>query len=130
MNTELWMLAASAGLFFVQVLLAAVPRFTIKGMHWAFSPRDEEGAAMPAWAGRLQRASDNMLENLVLFAIVVLLVHAAGAENGTSALGAQVFLGARIVYIPLYAFGIPYLRTATWGIGVTGTAMVAAALLA
>jgi len=125
MTTDLWMLLAAVGLYWVQILSAAVPNIVIKGVPWAIGPRDQDGKETPPWAHRLKRASDNMQENLVVFGAVVLVVHAAGAANDTSALGTMVFLGARVAHPVLYVVGIPGLRTAAWTVGVIGTAMAA-----
>ena len=65
-----------------------------------------------------------MLENLVLFAILVLVAVIAGKTNSATLMGAQIFLGARIVYALVYIAGIPWLRTAVWGISVIGLAMI------
>lgn len=129
MTTELWMLLAATALYFVQIMAAAGPKILLKGMPWAISSREEEGMKMPAWSGRLDRAVENLKENLLLFAPVVLVVHAAGAANGTSALGAMIFVGARVAHFGCYAAGIPGLRTLSWLTGVIGTAMVASAVL-
>lgn len=129
MTTDLWMLVAAAGLQFVLILHAAIPRFVIKGIPWALGNRDEKGAEMPAWADRFQRSSDNLRENLLLFAVLVLVAHVSGKASATTGLGAQVFVGARVVHAVLYAVGVPYLRTAAWGVAVAGMGMIAWALL-
>ena len=76
------------------------------------------------WAGRASRAHRNMLENLVLFAALVLVAVAAGKTNGTTLLGAQIFLCARIVYALVYIAGVPWLRTGVWVVSVVGLAMI------
>src|SRR5262249_26463215 len=54
------------------------------------------------WAGRAERAHRNMLENLVLFAALVLVAHVAGRANAMTALGAQLFFWAGLAYLPIY----------------------------
>jgi uncharacterized MAPEG superfamily protein len=76
------------------------------------------------WAGRAARAHRNMLENLVLFAALVLVAAAAGKTNGTTLMGAQIFLWARVVYAGVYIAGIPWLRTGVWVVSVVGLAMI------
>ena len=76
------------------------------------------------WAGRASRAHRNMLENLVLFAALVLVAVAAGKTNGTTLLGAQIFLCARIVYALVYIAGVPWLRTGVRVVSVVGLAMI------
>ena len=72
------------------------------------------------WAGRAARAHRNMLESLVLFAALVLVAQVAGRANATTALGAEVFFWARVVYVPVYVIGIPWARTGVWGVSVVG----------
>jgi uncharacterized MAPEG superfamily protein len=76
------------------------------------------------WAGRAARAHRNMLENLVLFAALVLVAVAAGKTNDTTLLGAQIFLWARVAYALVYIAGIPWLRTGVWTVSLVGLAMI------
>jgi uncharacterized MAPEG superfamily protein len=76
------------------------------------------------WADRAARAHRNMLENLVLFASLVLVARVAGKVNATTALGAEVFFWARLVYAPVYVIGIPWARTGLWGVSVVGLALI------
>ena len=72
------------------------------------------------WAGRAQRAHLNMLENLLLFAILVLVARAVGKSNAMTLLGAQIFFWARLAHAALYLVGIPWARTAAWTVSVIG----------
>jgi uncharacterized MAPEG superfamily protein len=65
-----------------------------------------------------------MLENLVLFAAPVLVAALADRTNAMTLLGAQIFLYARIVYAPVYIAGLPWLRTAVWGVSVAGLVLI------
>ncbi len=123
MTVELWMLFWAVVLTFAQVLVATTAAST--QVSPAVLAGNREGMALTGWAGRAQRAHRNMLENLILFAGLVLLVHVAGAGNDTSAVGAQIFVVARLVYAVVYVLGIPWLRTALWGVSVVGMIMVA-----
>lgn len=129
MTTELSMLTASAALYFALIMLVATTKIFQKGMPWALGNRDEDGAEVAAWVGRGQRAIANMQENLLLFAILVFAVMASGKTNDTTALGAQVFLGARALHAITYLAGITVVRTLAWFGGVAGCVMVALALL-
>jgi uncharacterized MAPEG superfamily protein len=53
-----------------------------------------------------------MLEALAFFAALILVAQLAGKTNAATALGAQLFFWARLVYVPVYIIGIPWLRTA------------------
>ena len=76
------------------------------------------------WAGRAQRAHRNLLESLVVFAIVVLVAFVAGRANETTALGADLFLWGRVAYAIVYILGIPWLRTLVWAVSVAGIVLV------
>jgi hypothetical protein len=61
-----------------------------------------------------------MLENLVLFAALVLIAVIAGKTNSNTLLGAQIFLWARVAYAVVYLIGIPWLRTGVWTVSIVG----------
>jgi uncharacterized MAPEG superfamily protein len=79
---------------------------------------------MPGWAGRAARAHGNLLENLVLFAILVLVARAMNVSNGMTILGAQLFFWGRVAHAALYLAGIPWLRTGAWTISVIGLLLI------
>ena len=76
------------------------------------------------WGGRAARAHRNMLENLVLFAILVIAAELAGKSNGTTLLGAQIFFWARVAYALVYIAGLPWIRTGVWAVSIVGLAMI------
>ncbi len=75
------------------------------------------------------RAQSNLFETLPLFAGAVLLAHVAGREGSVAAWGAALYFWGRLVYVPLYAAGTPYVRTAVWIVAATGLGLVLAACL-
>ena len=86
-------------------------------------------SSLVGWAGRAARAHHNMLENLVLFAALVLVAVAAGKTNSTTLLGAQIFVWARLAYALIYLAGIPFLRTAAWLVSIIGLVIIFLQLL-
>ena len=80
-------------------------------------------------AARLLRAQNNLFETLPIFIGAVLIAHIAGADAGLTVLGAQLYLGSRILYLPLYAFGVPYLRSLVWMVGLVGVGAILYAIL-
>ncbi len=70
------------------------------------------------------RAHRNMLENLVLFAALVLAAQAAGLANETTALGALLFFWGRVAYAVIYLAGIPWLRTGAWAVSMVGLVLI------
>jgi uncharacterized MAPEG superfamily protein len=81
------------------------------------------------WAGRAARAHRNLLESLVLFAILVLAAHVSGRANAQTALGAAIFFWARVVYAFVYIAGVPWLRTGVWAVGLAGLLVILSQLL-
>ncbi len=129
MTTDLWMLVASAGLQWALIMLAATPPLLLNGIPWSVGNREAPSRELPAWAARAKRAAANLQENLILFAIVVLVVHLAGAGSELTATAATVFVGARIAHAGHYIMGVPWLRTVAWAVGVAATFGVASALM-
>lgn len=128
MSPDLKYLLFSTILCFVQVLIAASGANTQVGLNTLAGNRDSL-PDITGWAGRAKRAHLNMIENLVLFAALVLIAAAAGKANATTAMGAMIFFWARLAYAIIYVIGIPWLRTVVWFISVIGMAMIAWALL-
>ena len=123
MSIELKMLVWSVALTIAQMLIAALGAQLNVGLAPIAGNR-EHMPAIEGWAGRAVRAHRNMLENIVLFAALVLVAQVAGKTNATTALGAQVFFWARLVYAGVYIAGVPWLRTGVWGVSMVGLLMI------
>lgn len=124
MSIELRMLLWSVILGLVQIALAAAASVGQRGLGWAASARDGEVAPLTGMAGRLDRARGNFLETFPFFAALVLALVALQRMDATSAWGAQLYFWARLVYVPVYAAGIPYLRTLVWAVSVVGIVLL------
>ena len=123
MKPELSLLVWAALLTLVQAVVAVHGALMQVGLPMLAGNRD----GMPeirGWGGRAARAHRNMLENLVLFAALVLVAVAAGRTNAMTLLGAQIFMYARLAYAVVYVAGIPWLRTAVWTVSVVGLVMI------
>lgn len=129
MTIELSLLAWVLVLAVVQVMLPAMWRNRETGLEYNASPRDEPGPPVGVVTGRLRRAQSNLYETLPLFAGAVLIAHIAGREGALTLWGAWLYLGARIVYVPLYAMGVPYLRSAVWLVSLLGLGLILFAIL-
>jgi len=91
-------------------VLAAIPQVGLAALATA---RDDLGP-LTGRAGRLERALKNSIVSMALFAPAVLLLNATAGFTLATLLAAQIFLVARIVYVFVYAAGIPWLRTIIW----------------
>ena len=128
MKPELTLLVWAVLLAFVQMLIAVMGATLQVGLP-ALAGNRECLVQCTGWAGRAARAHHNMLENLVLFAALVLVAVAAGRTNSTTLLGAQLFFWARLAYALVYLAGIPWLRTALWLVSVVGLALIFSQIL-
>jgi uncharacterized MAPEG superfamily protein len=123
MTPEITLLVWSAILAFVQMLVAVAGAQLQVGLPPLVGNR-ENLPAIVGWAGRARRAQLNMLEYLVLFAILVLVAQISGKTNAMTLLGCQIFFWARIAYALIYLAGVPWLRTAVWAVSVIGLLII------
>ena len=128
MSTDLTMLVWSVVLTLVQMLIA-VNGATLKLGLPTLAGNREDFKDCDGWVGRAQRTHRNMLENLPLFAALVLVAAVAGKADETTALGSQIFFWARVVHTVVYIAGISYLRTATWAVSMAGLVMILTRLI-
>ena len=130
MPLELSVLILAALLAVFQLFLYAVPANREIGSDYLAGPRDDGVTLKGRVTGRLQRAFNNHMEGLVLFAIGVVAVVLADKTSGLTAGAAVLYLLARIAYVPAYAYGWTPWRSVIWGVGFLSTvAMLLAALL-
>lgn len=129
MSIELKLLAWTLVLAFVQILLFDVARTRQYGLKWNTGPRDETMPPLGAQAERLRRAQDNLYETLPLFIAAVIVAHIAGREDAITQWGSEIYLAGRVIYVPLYAFGVRQIRSLVWLVATAGLAMVASQIL-
>jgi uncharacterized MAPEG superfamily protein len=103
---------------------------SVGGLGWGIGNRDTPFAGgMPAWGARAQRAHANLVENLVVFAALVLAAHVTGRANSWTALGAQLFFWGRVGHAITYIAGLTPWRTLVFGVAIVGEWMIAFQLL-
>ena len=131
MTPELTALALAGLLQAVQFLLFAVPANMELGTGYTSSARDRPPSRqLSDRTARLQRAMNNHFEGLILFTLAVVVVTLGQQSSGVTQTAAWVYLAARILYIPAYAFGLRPWRSVIWAAGFFATlTMIAAALI-
>lgn len=129
MTIELKMLAWTLVLAFVQILLFDVARTSQYGLKWNTGPRDEAMPPLSAQAERLRRAQDNLYETLPLFIAAVIVAHIANREDAITQWGSEIYFVGRVLYVPLYAFGVRQIRSLVWLVATAGLVMVASQIL-
>ena len=115
MKPELFWLALTAtmtGLFWMPYILQRAIKLGFPG---AFqTPKMLDPPVESEWAQRAKRAHANGVENLVVFAALVLTAQAAGVSNATTVLWSAVYFWCRLGHYVILTLGIPYLRTMIW----------------
>ncbi len=123
-SVEMQMLWLSIALGLAQLVLATLFSVSRRGLPWGVGARDEPAAPMGKFGGRIERAFKNFLETFVFFLGAVLIANALNKHTASSALGAQIYFWSRLAYLPVYALGIPFLRTLLWVASLAGIGMV------
>jgi uncharacterized MAPEG superfamily protein len=123
-TTEMRMLWLSIALGLAQLLLAVLFSLSARGLPWGAGARDEPAPPLSRIGARIERAFRNFLETFVFFAAAVLMANAMGRSTPMSALGAQIYFWSRLAYLPVYAAGIPFVRTVLWIASLVGIGMI------
>ena len=129
MPVELKIAAWGAVLLFVHIFTATRWKTAQYGRKWNMSARDEALPPPNPVTGRLIRAQANFEETFPIAMVALLGVVIAGRTSEYTALGGWIWLGARVVYLPLYGLGIPVVRTLVYLVSIVGIAMVIKPLL-
>ena len=127
MTTELTLLAWAVVLGLVHAV--ATGQFTTlqHGLRYGLSPRDEP-KSLTGIGARIQRAFANYMQTFPFFAAAVLMAHVAGRHSWLTITGAQLYFWSRLIYVPLYAAGIPVARTVAFVLALIGIILILVAL--
>ena len=129
MTFELRILALSVVLGLVQIVLASHAASLQRGYRWTAGSRDEVVPKLTGIAGRLERALRNFVETFPLFAAAVLIAHVTNTHSWMTEWGVQLYFGARVGYLALYAAGVFLLRSLVWNVATLGIAIVLLSLV-
>jgi uncharacterized MAPEG superfamily protein len=127
--SELTCLELSVALWLVHVLVQATVGNVELPFGYLFTSRDKPAAATGLLFGRATRALANYVENFTPFVAVALALIVTQRTGGSGATGATMWILARVVYIPIYLFGVVYVRTAVWAISIIGLVMMLSRLI-
>ena len=89
----------------------------------------EDPKPLSAWAAKMKAAHANAIENLVVFAALVLIANAAGVSNASTVMACEVYFWARLLHVASYTFAIPWVRTISFAVGFGCQMILAIALL-
>lgn len=128
MNTEMmylvWVTLLTALLWVPYVLNRIVVRGIADTVGYPANPKP-----LAPWAERMKAAHGNAVENLVIFATLVLVAQVLGVSTALTAMAAAIYFWARVVHVIVYALGIPWLRTLAFVAGFVAQVMIAWELL-
>jgi uncharacterized MAPEG superfamily protein len=129
MSIESWALFGAMVLGLAHLTAASFAFKAQVGNAYTVGARDED--LQPSGiAGRLGRAQRNFLETFAIFAAAVLMLETFHRTGWwLSEAGALIYLAGRVLFLPLYAVGTPWLRTFSWNIATAGLVMVMAAVV-
>lgn len=128
--TELLLLGWSVVLLIGHIVLQGVTATREQGLTYNAGPRDAAPKPLGTVAARARRTLDNFRETYPAFIALALALAVSGRTGGVGATGAWLWLVARVVYVPLYVLGVPWLRSVVWAIGLIGLVLMVVRLLA
>jgi uncharacterized MAPEG superfamily protein len=124
MAVELKILALGALLLVIYIFTATRFKTAQYGRKWNIGARDEAMPAPNPLTGRTMRAQANFEETFPIAIVALIGVVLANRTSSLTALGGWIWLVARLVYLPIYAAGIPVIRTIVFIISMVGLGMV------
>jgi uncharacterized MAPEG superfamily protein len=127
-SVEIQILFCAIALGLIQIVLCVGTTLVVRGVPWGVGPRDEPGKASGRIGGRIERAYKNFLETFPMFAVAVLVDHALGKSTPLTVLGAQLYIWARLIYVPAYVVAVPFTRTLVWSASLVGILLVMSAV--
>jgi uncharacterized MAPEG superfamily protein len=101
-----WVTALTAVLWMPYVLNLIVVRGLPDAVGYPDDPKPLSG-----WAAKMKAGHANAIENLVVFATLVLIANAAGVTNDVTVLACELYFWARLVHVVAYSFAVPWVRT-------------------
>ena len=107
-----WVTALTAIMWMPYVLNMIAVRGLMDAVGYPEDPKPLSG-----WAAKMKSAHSNAVENLVVFAALVLIADAANVSNATTVLACQLYFWARLVHLLSYTFAIPFVRTIAFAVG-------------
>jgi uncharacterized MAPEG superfamily protein len=122
--SELTCFELSVVMWLVHILVQATVGNIELPSGYLFTPRDAPAAKNGVLFGRATRALANYVENFTPFVALALALIVTQRTGGAGAIGATIWILARIAYLPIYVFGIIYARTLAWGISIVGLIMM------
>ena len=103
-------------------------RTQIRGLTGAMANPARGDKPLAPWATRLMFAHDNAVENLIIFAPLVLILAQLDYSTKSTALACVVYFWARVAHLIVYTLGLPVFRTLAFTVGFLAQAVLALAV--
>jgi len=111
LSSLIWVVALSAVMWVPYILNTIMVRGLVNAMGYPDDPMP-----LAPWAARMKAAHYNAVENLVVFATLVLVLNAAGISNETTVFTCEIYFWARLVHYIVYTVGVPWVRTLSFAV--------------
>ena len=111
MTTELYWLILTALMTALLWVPYVLNRMVMNGLGGTLAGGAPDSNTLSAWAQRASRAHTNAVENLAIFAPIVLTAHVLNISNGATKTAVVVYFFARLLHFVVYSAGIPAART-------------------
>jgi uncharacterized MAPEG superfamily protein len=128
MSRELTWLTLTVILTGVLWIPYILDRIMVRGLMGAMANPSRNDKPQSAWAQRLYFAHTNAVENLVIFAPLVLILDVQNHSTESTALACAVYFWARLAHVIVYTLGIPVLRTLAFAVGFAAQVALAVAV--
>ena len=128
MNSELIYLAVITLITALMWVPYVVNMILVRGLMDAVGYPDNPKPLTP-WAQRMKDAHANAVENLVVFAALVVVANALSISNDMTILACALYFWARVAHFAFYTVRIPFARTGAFVVGVVGQVMLAVQIL-
>ena len=128
MTRELFWLTLTVIMTGLMWLPYVLNRCQVRGLGGAMANPSRADKPQSEWANRMMFAHDNAVENLIIFAPLVLILNAADYSSKWTVMACAVYFWARLAHLLVYTFGIPVLRTLTFAVGFIAQVVLALAI--
>jgi uncharacterized MAPEG superfamily protein len=124
MTLDLQLLTWSVVLLLAHIMVQGALVAPLRGAVWNAGPRDEGQPPLGKYPGRAQRALENFKETYPAFIALAVALAITGRASDAGTLGAELWFAGRLAYLPLYLFGVPWLRSLAYGVSLVGLVMM------
>ena len=129
MSVEQQLLGWSVALLLGHIAAQGALVAPIRGAAYNAGPRDDGQPPLGKYPGRAVRALENFKETYPAFIALALALAVTAKTGGNGALGAWLWFGGRVAYLPLYLLGAPWVRTLAWSVSLVGLILMLIRLL-